>query len=331
MRVGFKVTGFDEKMCQGWAFLGMQCRIELERKPMKTGCSGHQSESRKGAERCAVVGHELGAWLCQCPATRALRCPGLVQCLEQSEGRIQQLMVPELAPRWKRWLDLTCIALAAPAWVPLMLVLAALIKCVSRGPVFFRQERVGFRGERFTILKFRTMKVNADTTVHQDYFKDLVRSGARMVKLDSSGDQRLIPCGGFLRSAGLDELPQLLNVLRGEMSLVGPRPCTPTEASLFAEWQKKRFAAPPGLTGLWQVRGKNKTTFHQMICLDIYYVTAMHLRMDCEIMARTVRPLWDQVKEFLSLRRRRVAAERAAAADRKPEPILVLADQPWGK
>jgi lipopolysaccharide/colanic/teichoic acid biosynthesis glycosyltransferase len=256
-----------------------------------------------------------------------------VQCLEQSGGRIQQIMVPELAPSWKRWLDLTCIALASPALLPIMLALAALIKCVSRGPVFFRQERIGFRGERFTILKFRTMQVNADTRVHQDYLNDLVNSGRQMVKLDSAGDKRLIPFGGFIRSAGLDELPQILNVLRGDMSLVGPRPCTPHEASLYAEWQKKRFSALPGLTGLWQVRGKNKTTFHQMICLDIYYATSMHLRMDLEIMVRTVQPIWEQVKEFLSLRRRRVAAQRASAApvEPKPEPMLVLAEQPWGK
>ncbi len=300
---------------------------------MKTVCSCRESRSQPAGAGSCVAGHESRSWLCECPPTKALRCAGLVQCLEQSGGRIQQLIVPELAPRWKRWLDLVCISLLAPVWVPLILVLAALIKCVSRGPVFFRQERIGFRGERFTILKFRTMQVNADTVVHQDYFKDLVNSGRQMAKLDSAGDKRLIPCGGFLRSAGLDELPQLLNVLRGEMSLVGPRPCTPHEASLYAEWQKKRFSVLPGLTGLWQVRGKNKTTFHQMICLDIYYATSMHLRMDLEIMVRTVQPIWQQVKEFITLRRRRVAAERALAApvEPKPEPMLVLAEQPWGK
>lgn len=307
---------------------------KFERKPMKTGCSCRQSESQAGGAGCRVVGHEsTRSWLCDCPPVKALRCAGLMQCLEQSGGRIQQLMVPEVAPRWKRWLDLVCIAFLAPVWVPLMLMLAVLIKCVSRGPVFFRQERLGFRGKPFTMFKFRTMKANADTSVHQDYFKDLVMSGRQMIKLDSSGDSRLIPLGGILRSAGLDELPQLLNVLWGEMSLVGPRPCTPSEASLYAEWHKKRFSAMPGLTGLWQVRGKNKTTFQQMICLDIYYATSMHLRMDIEIMLRTAQPLFEQVREFLAGRRRRVASSRAAAAPASLEtdPGIGLAEQRMGK
>lgn len=300
---------------------------------MKTGCFCRFGQPQPASPRFGVDQRGQRSWLCECPPTRALRCASLVQCLEQSCGRIQQLMVPEVAPQWKRWLDLACIAILSPVWVPLMLIVAAVIKCVSHGPVFFKQERLGFRGVPFTILKFRTMKVNADTTVHQDHFKDLVMSGRQMIKLDSSGDSRLIPFGGFLRSAGLDELPQLLNVLRGDMSLVGPRPCTSAEASLYAEWQKKRFAALPGLTGLWQVRGKNKTTFQQMISLDIYYATSMHFRMDIEIMFRTVLPLYEQVKEFLANRRRVVASNRPVAAPVSTEknPGIVLVEHQIAK
>lgn len=290
---------------------------------MKLGgtCSHQQTRFAAGDRPAPRTG--CGSWLCECPVTQAVRCPHLVGCLDQSSGRLQQMIVPEVAPRWKRWLDMTAIVLTAPAWVPLMLAVAVLIKCVSRGPVFFRQERVGFRGGRFTMLKFRTMEVNADTAIHQEHFESLVRSGRRLCKLDSEGDPRLIPCGEFLRAAGLDELPQLLNVLRGEMSLVGPRPCTPHEASLYAEWHKKRFAALPGLTGMWQVCGKNRTTFNQMISLDIYYATGMRLSMDLKIMLRTALPLFQQVKGLLSHRRRVAAAEE----ENERTPVMVFTEQ----
>ena len=200
-------------------------------------------------------------------------------------------------PRWKRGLDLVCILLTAPLWVPLMIVITLAIKLVSPGPVFFRQERIGLGGQRFTCFKFRSMRVGAETAVHSSYFQQLMESDRPMTKLDASSDPRLIPSGRFFRATGLDELPQLLNVLRGEMSLVGPRPCTPLEFERYAKPQKKRFNAPPGLTGHWQVRGKNKTTFREMIALDIWYASHMSLRLDLMIMLRTPRVIAGQIFE----------------------------------
>src|SRR5206468_2550060 len=138
-------------------------------------------------------------------------------------------------------------------------------KLFSKGPVFFRQERIGYCGRRFSCLKFRSMKVNAETRSHEGYFEKLVKSEIPMIKMDDCGDSRLIPWGKLFRATGLDELPQIFNVLMGEMSLVGPRPCTPHEFQLYLPWQRERINAPPGLTGYWQVNGKNKTTFGEMI------------------------------------------------------------------
>lgn len=201
-------------------------------------------------------------------------------------------------PLWKRGLDLCCLLLALPTLLPLFLGIAALIKIVSPGPVFFRQERIGFMGKRFKILKFRTMRVNAETGTHQNHLKDLINSNTPMTKMDAKGDPRIIPFGSILRSSGLDELPQLINVLKGEMSLVGPRPCTEYEYEQFQAWHKQRFRAVPGLTGLWQVSGKNKTTFNEMINLDIYYANHASFFFDIKIMFRTFPVLLGQVREM---------------------------------
>ena len=199
-------------------------------------------------------------------------------------------------PFWKRALDLFCILLTAPVWLPVMAVLGILIKVVSPGPALFRQERIGYLGRRFTIFKFRTMRVNADTGVHQGHLHRLMDSNAPMVKLDASGDPRLIPSGLMLRSLGLDELPQIFNVIRGEMSLVGPRPCVPYEYENYTPHHRRRLEAVPGLTGLWQVSGKNRTTFEEMINLDIKYATHKTLFMDLKIIFKTVPAIMSQTK-----------------------------------
>jgi len=201
-------------------------------------------------------------------------------------------------PLWKRALDLGCILITAPLWLPIMAVAALVIKIVSPGPVVFKQERIGFHGRRFICFKFRTMKVNVATTVHESHLQNLIKSNKPMVKMDNKGDSRLIPLGSFLRATGLDELPQLLNVLKGEMSLVGPRPCTPYEYDCYETWQKRRFEAMPGLTGLWQVSGKNKTTFNEMIHLDVAYAQKISIWMDLKIMLKTFPVLFLQVKEI---------------------------------
>jgi lipopolysaccharide/colanic/teichoic acid biosynthesis glycosyltransferase len=191
-------------------------------------------------------------------------------------------------PKWKRALDVTLILIAIPFLIPIAALIYVFVKIFSPGPAFFRQQRVGHMSRRFMCLKFRTMKVNADTGVHQEHLKQLMTSNQLTQKLDCAGDKRLIFGGLWLRSAGVDELPQLFNVLCGDMSLVGPRPCTPFEFELFSERYKKRCGTPPGLTGLWQVSGKNKTTFEEMVDLDLKYVQEKSLLLDLKIIALTV-------------------------------------------
>ena len=190
-------------------------------------------------------------------------------------------------PRWKRISDLLLISASSIIWLPLMVLIMYGIKIVSPGPIFYRQRRIGFRGRPFLIYKFRSMKVNAETQSHEQYLKCLIREETPMTKLDAS-DTRLIPLGRLLRASGLDELPQIFNVLRGEMSLVGPRPCTDLEFSCYRPWQKNRVDAPPGITGYWQVNGKNKTTFNEMIAMDIHYARTMSIWLDLWIMAKTL-------------------------------------------
>jgi len=219
-------------------------------------------------------------------------------------------------PIWKRVLDVTCIVLALPVLLPLMSGIALLIFCVSPGSVLFLQERVGYRGRRFICFKFRTMKPNSDVDMHRRHLDTLMQSDQPMVKMDAKGDPRLIPLGAALRSTGLDELPQLLNVLGGQMSLVGPRPCLPYEYDRYLPAQKRRFETLPGLTGLWQVSGKNNTTFSEMIAFDIQYAEANSLRADLSIMFKTVPALLAQVKETRARRR----ALKSGAATATPQP-----------
>jgi len=224
----------------------------------------------------------------------------------QFDFMLSQPDVPVLkVPSLKRGLDLFCLLLAVPTLLPLMLAIAALIKIVSPGPILYAQERIGFMGRRFRIFKFRTMRVNAETTAHQNHLKELINSNTPMIKMDAKGDSRVIPYGSILRSSGLDELPQLINVLRGEMSLVGPRPSTPYEYEQFQPWHKQRCRAIPGLTGLWQVSGKNRTTFNEMINLDIRYANNWSLWLDIKIMLLTFPVLLGQVREQRQTRKSR--------------------------
>jgi exopolysaccharide production protein ExoY len=193
----------------------------------------------------------------------------------------------EIIPRWKRTLDVTIVLAALPLLLPLVLLIAAIIRTVSAGPVLFKQERVGYLGRKFMCLKFRTMYAGVDTSAHQGHLDHLICSDAPMVKMDVHGDSRIIPFGLLLRSSGLDELPQLINVLLGEMSLAGPRPCLPYEYDRYQPWQKERFNTVPGLTGLWQVSGKNRTTFAEMIRLDIEYAKNKNLWLDIKILFKT--------------------------------------------
>lgn len=229
-------------------------------------------------------------------------------------------------PRWKRGTDLTCALLALPVLAVGTLVMLTVTTLVSRGPIFFRQERVGLQGRRFTLLKFRTMKVAADPAIHLDHMKQLMSTNTPMTKLDGQRDPRLIPGGWWLRASGLDELPQVINVLRGEMSVVGPRPSLPAEFEQAQPAQRERVNAVPGLTGLWQVSGKNRTTFDEMIRLDVHYARHVALPLDFKIMLLTPVALLRQISD--TRRERRPPARGASAPQSNPVAVAPIAGAP---
>ncbi len=213
-------------------------------------------------------------------------------CSTEAERRL-------FVPSWKGILDRAWVIISLPLAIPLILLVALWIRLVSCGPALFRQERVGLGGRRFTLYKFRSMYQGVATTDHELHVGRLVKSGSPMVKLDLIGDSRLILGGCFLRTTGLDELPQLLNVLRGEMSLVGPRPCLPEELEYFNTSQRRRFDVLPGLTGLWQIDGKNRATFNEMNAMDLEYARKMSPAQDLGILARTPLALLWQMGECM--------------------------------
>jgi lipopolysaccharide/colanic/teichoic acid biosynthesis glycosyltransferase len=190
-------------------------------------------------------------------------------------------------PFWKRSLDLLMVTALSPVLIPIMLLIACHIKCVSKGPIFFCQRRLGYGGKHFTILKFRTLKPEeyCVTSNHRAYVAELINSDQPAAKPDIS--QRLIRGGRFLRDSSLDELPQLFNVLYGDMSIVGPRPDV-LEWEDYKPWQRRRFEVTPGITGLWQVSGKNRLTFEEMIRLDIRYAETRSWQLDLWILWKTI-------------------------------------------
>jgi len=190
-------------------------------------------------------------------------------------------------PRWKRALDIAGAAIALLCLSPLLLLVTIIIKAVSPGPVILKQKRIGRNGVEFDMWKFRTMRHDTDNSMHQRHLDSLIHSDACLTKLDAQRDPRIIPFGNIIRRSAVDELPQLINVLRGEMSLVGPRPCMPYEARAYRRWQTARFDAVPGMTGLWQVSGKNRTTFREMMHLDIAYARRQSFWLDLRILLKT--------------------------------------------
>jgi lipopolysaccharide/colanic/teichoic acid biosynthesis glycosyltransferase len=175
---------------------------------------------------------------------------------------------------------------------PLLLLLWLLVRLTSRGPALFRQERLGRERKPFTVLKFRTMHIGNDDRIHRDYVTRLLCADAAAPAGDSglfklNADPRVTRVGAWLRRSSLDELPQLINVLRGEMSLVGPRPVLPWEAQLFPEAYQRRFAVKPGITGLWQVSGRSRLSMQTALELDVEYVLRRSLALDLSILLRT--------------------------------------------
>lgn len=206
---------------------------------------------------------------------------------------------------WKRIVDIVGSLTGLILLGPLFLLVAAVIKGVSPGPVFFRQTRVGWGGKRFQCFKFRTMKPDADAAKHRDYLAALINGDSpdgkrRVVMTKLHDDPRIIPFGNLLRESGLDELPQLINVLRGEMSLVGPRPPIPYEVAEYQLWHKDRFDVRPGISGLWQISGKNRLSFNEMIRLDIQYTQQMSLRLDLKILVLTPYAIFSQFRAYLA-------------------------------
>ena len=184
----------------------------------------------------------------------------------------------------KRALDLTLGGLAMILLSPFWLAIAVGIKLDSPGPIFFRQERVGKDGKVFTVFKFRSMYQDAEERLE----KLRAHNEADGPLFKMKDDPRRTRMGRFIRKTSLDELPQLINVLRGEMSIVGPRPGLPSEVAQYQEWHRKRLEAQPGITGLWQVSGRSNLTFDEMVMLDIYYAENWSVGMDLRIMLRTV-------------------------------------------
>lgn len=206
-------------------------------------------------------------------------------------------------PLWKRALDLGLILAALPLIALIMGLISLFIKIVSPGRVLFVQERVGANGASFRCFKFRSMRDDpGNAEVHRQHLERLIREGSPMKKLDVEGDPRLIKFGGLLRATGLDELPQLFNVVRGEMSLVGPRPCMTYEYERYTDAQRERFAVLPGLTGLWQVSGKNTMSFEEMVETDIRYVKSCRPGGDLGILFKTFGAVLGQVLLYLQSR-----------------------------
>jgi lipopolysaccharide/colanic/teichoic acid biosynthesis glycosyltransferase len=214
--------------------------------------------------------------------------------LVQDLSRPSDCLRPCPLPLWKRAIDILGASLGLVLGCPLFLLVAVLIKFTAPGPVFFRQRRLGLGARPFRIWKFRTMHVEADISLHERYVKDLIHSERPLEKLDSH--YRLIPLGKWLRALAIDELPQCINVLVGEMSLVGPRPdVLPLEE--YEPWQRARFDVMPGMTGLWQVSGKNDATFAEMVQLDLTYARQRSLWLDLKILLKTVPALVRQVSK----------------------------------
>lgn len=198
---------------------------------------------------------------------------------------------PALSSGLKRIVDVTIAGGLLILLSPLLLTVAVLVRITSRGPALFRQERVGVNGRPFTILKLRTMVVDNDDTAHRELnTRELLgtddpKTSDGIFKLEA--DPRITGIGHWLRRLSLDELPQLINVVRGEMSIVGPRPALQWEVDLFQQRHLRRMAVRPGITGLWQVSGRNQLSMLEMLDLDVRYVEEWSPRLDLRIIAMT--------------------------------------------
>lgn len=192
----------------------------------------------------------------------------------------------------KRAIDVLLVLVSLPIWAVVFSLVAILIKLFSPGPILYRQERIGLNGDSFVMFKFRTMTQGNTNSAHREYVQRLIRENLRpedlgVQSLKIATDTRITRIGKLLRATSLDELPQLLNVLRGEMSLVGPRPPLPYEYEVYSSEHKRRMNIRPGITGLWQVTAHNRVSFEEMVEIDLAYATAMNPLLDLLIIALT--------------------------------------------
>lgn len=192
----------------------------------------------------------------------------------------------------KKVIDLVGSVTGLLLFSPIFIIIAAAIKLTSPGPVFFKQERVGQNGKIFPLLKFRSMKTNCDASTHKEYIKKFINDQNNCATepgvFKLTNDSRITKVGNFLRKTSLDELPQIINVLKGDMSVVGPRPPIPYECELYDIWHRRRLlSCKPGITGLWQVTGRSRTTFDEMVRLDLQYIREWNLLLDLKIILKT--------------------------------------------
>jgi exopolysaccharide biosynthesis polyprenyl glycosylphosphotransferase len=197
---------------------------------------------------------------------------------------VRQYGLPKSSALLKRAMDIVAAVIGLALLAPLLILLGIAVKLDSRGPVFFRQRRIGERGKRFKMFKFRSMVRNADQIKGQ--LRERNEAGAGLFKI--SDDPRITRLGRFLRRTSLDELPQLLNVLRGDMSLVGPRPLVPDEDALIEGWERRRLAVKPGMTGLWQIFGSSRIPMDEMVKIDYLYGANWSIWLDLKILLRTI-------------------------------------------
>jgi len=196
----------------------------------------------------------------------------------------------------KRFLDIVGSGVLLVLLSPFFAVIGVIIKLSSKGPVLYKQKRIGRNMKVFKLYKFRSMKNNCNENRHQEYIKNYINGNAQVKRDKKSGktvhkltdDSRVTPFGKIMRKTSIDELPQLINIFRGEMSLVGPRPPIPYEVEMYDDWHTRRLDVAPGMTGLWQISGRSYTDFKEMVILDIYYIENWSLWLDIQILARTV-------------------------------------------
>lgn len=209
-----------------------------------------------------------------------------------------QVFFQNQTPNWKRYLDIFGALVGILVLTPLFLFVALYIKIISpKGPVFFKQERIGLGGVPFTMWKLRTMKPNIDSSAHKNYLATLIHATEDVPMTKQNDKAQFLFFGRVLRKSCIDELPQLINVFKGEMSMVGPRPPVGYEVAEYEQWHHSRFDALPGMTGLWQVSGKNRLSFNQMIRLDIRYSRQLSFWQEIWILAWTPVAIISQIKD----------------------------------